>query len=99
MIALDKSHNLIENFEDLFEGEEFLVVDDIDNLQYHFEPYSSNKLLYLKEKDLIYFIKDLEKGIIIHTPRRTGKNTVTSPLKYIEEESYPDLKKILSKAS
>lgn len=100
MICLDSARNIIRNDDYLINnglsGKEYLIIDDWENGEYHFEEYDSEKLIYLSEYDLVYSIADLEKGILYTAPKRTGKDTVhwiTGPLINIIE--IPQLKKLL----
>lgn len=84
MIGLDRNRNIIRDMEFIekdFLKEEFLVVDSLKKVdedhckidEYHYEPYASDRLLYLGEYDLFYSIMDLEKGILFYAPRKNGK--------------------------
>ena len=81
MIGLDRSRNIIRDMsyvkKDLSE-KEFLVIDDYKDIanNHHFEPYSSNNLIYLGEMDLVYSIYDLKKGLLLRAPWRVGKDYI-----------------------
>lgn len=99
MICLDSNRNIIRdpNFlETGLSGWEYLIIDNWESEEYHFEPHDSEKLVYLGEHDLVYSIADLDKGILFIAPKRMGKDTVrwiTGPLLNIIE--IPQLKKLL----
>ena len=97
MIGLDVSRNIMEDMSSLehFSEEEFVIVDDISSGKYHFEPYSSNRLIYLAEMDLIYSINDLEKGLLIRAPRKIDETHCSNWL--VRDITYiiPQLEKLL----
>ena len=98
MIGLDSFRNIIRDMrhieKDLYK-KEFLVIDNYDFNEYHFEPYSSDNLIYLEEKDLTYSIKDLEKGLIVRAPYKIGKDHLQSVMDPCIELKIPHLIKIL----
>ena len=57
MIGLDSSRNIIRDMKYIekdLSKKEFLVIDNYNPYEYHFEPYQSDNLIYLAEKDLTY---------------------------------------------
>ena len=100
MIGLDRSRNIIRDMsyvkKDLSE-KEFLVIDDYKDIanNHHFEPYSSNNLIYLGEMDLVYSIYDLKKGLLLRAPWRVGKDYIQSWVTPYIEITIPQLKKLL----
>lgn len=98
MIGLDSSRNIIRDMKYIekdLSKKEFLVIDNYDPFEYHFEPYQSDNLIYLAEKDLTYSIKDLEKGLIVRAPYRMGKDHIQSVIDPCIELEIHQLKKIL----
>ena len=99
MICLDSSRNIIRDSgyieKDLSE-KEFLVVDDWDTNEYHFEPYHSDKLVYLGEHDLCYSIYDLEKGLLTRSPYKTGPGMIQNWITTQITLEIPQLKKLLA---
>lgn len=98
MICLDSSRNIIRKpdyIERDLSKKEFLVVDNYDPFEYHFEPYESDNLVYLGEKDLTYSIKDLEKGLLVRAPYKVDENHIQSWIVRFIEFTIPQLKKIL----
>lgn len=105
MIGLDSTRNIIRDMNylknDLSE-KEFLVVDTFKKVdekhsqidEYHFEPYDSNNIIYLGEKDLTYSITDLEKGLITRAPYRIGDG-IQSWIALPIQITIPNLKRIL----
>lgn len=100
MICLDSNRNIIKNDDYIIKNglsdREFLIIDNWENEEYHFEDCNSSKLIYLGEYDLVYSIADLEKGILFIAPKRTGEDTVswiTGPL--LNRIEIPLLKRLL----
>lgn len=96
MICLDSSRNIIQDtdyIENDLSEKEFLVVDDWDNGEYHFEPYQSDRLVYLGEHDLCYSIYDLEKGLLTRSPYKTRPGMIQSWITTQLTLEIPHLKK------
>ena len=99
MICLDSNRNIIQDSDFLetgLSGWEYLIIEDWENGEYHFEKHDSEKLIYLGEHDLVYSIADLNKGVLFIAPKRMGEDTVrwiTGPLLNIIQ--IPQLKKLL----
>ncbi|ATZ60066.1 hypothetical protein BK798_06325 [Methanobrevibacter smithii] len=98
MIGLDSSRNIIRDMKYIekdLSKKEFLVIDNYNPYEYHFEPYQSDNLIYLAEKDLTYSIKDLKNGLIVRAPYRVGKDYIQSVIDPCIELKIPQLTKIL----
>ena len=98
MICLDSSRNIIQDtdyIENDLSEKEFLVVDDWDNGEYHFEPYQSDRLVYLGEHDLCYSIYDLEKGLLTRSPYKTRPGMIQSWITTQLTLEIPHLKKLV----
>ena len=106
MIGLDFHRNIIRDMGDIekdLSKKEFLVIDNYDEIKitgdlvnnHHFEPYSSNNLVYLREKDLVYSIHDLDKGLLLRAPYKKRRGYIQSWVTPCIEFQIPKLKKIL----
>ena len=98
MIALDSSRNIMDNknLVNAFSTSEFVVIDNMETGNYHFESVYSDNIIYLQELDLFYSIADLDKGLLYYAPIRSGKDTArfyVGPALY--EFEIPALKKLL----
>ncbi len=100
MIGLDRSRNIIKDMscvkQDLSK-KEFLIIDDYEDIvnNHHFEPYSSDNLIYLREMDLVYSIYDLKKGLLLRAPWKIGKNYIQNWVTPCIEIIIPQLTKLL----
>lgn len=106
MIGLDVHRNITHDMDDVecdLSYKEFLVIDNYDELRisgdlfnnHHFEPYSSDNLIYLREMDLVYSIYDLNNGLLLRAPYKIGKDYIQSWVTPCIEFHIPQLKKIL----
>ena len=104
MIGLDSTRNIIQDMEyiekDLSE-KEFLIIDNIEEINetesqidYHFEPYGSENLIYLGEMDLVYSIYNLNEGLLLRAPYKKREGYIQpwiAPVKF----EIPHLKRLL----
>ena len=98
MIGLDTNRNIIHDMgyvENSLSEDDFLIIDDTDIPLYHFEPYSSDKLIYLAELDLVYSIFDLDKGLLLRAPCKVDDTHVRNWIVRSIDYTIPQLKKLL----
>lgn len=99
MIGLDSSRNLMtdmDHIENDLKEKEFLVITNWDDdLEYHFESYDSDNLIYLQEVDIVYSIYDLEKGLLLKAPIRLTGDVIRNVGPVCWELYIPQLKKLL----